>query len=74
MPPVGKITWKKIGADLIVSDQSGRSFTLEGYGSGHGLPLDVDPRIDLTLPIYEQVQRSEAKRAAKKSRHPGTAA
>lgn len=26
-----------------------------GYGAMRDLPLDLDPRIDLTKPIYEQV-------------------
>lgn len=26
-----------------------------GYGAMRDVPLNIDPRIDLTLPIYEQV-------------------
>ncbi len=26
-----------------------------GYGTMRDVPLNIDPRIDLTLPIYEQV-------------------
>ncbi len=40
-----------------------------GYGAMRDVPLDIDPRIDLTKPIYEQVlaleQADEAAAEAK---------
>lgn len=30
-----------------------------GYGAMRDVPLDIDPRIDLTEPIYEQVRALE---------------
>ena len=74
MPSIGKVTIKIAGSDYIVSDESGQSYVLKGYGSGKGLPLNIDPRLDLTKPIYEQVQKLEGKRRGKKSRHTATAA
>lgn len=57
--PVGKVTVKKVKGDTIVSDESGASYTFKGRG---GRPrLEIDPRIDLTKPIYEQVMKLMAK-------------
>jgi hypothetical protein len=33
------------------------SVALREYRRGHGISLDVDPRIDLTKPIYEQAAK-----------------
>lgn len=67
MPAVGKVTVTRTGEDLIVSDESGQSYTFRGRGDRP--TLEIDPRIDLTKPIYEQVQRlakkDEARQAAR---------
>lgn len=40
----------------IFTDDDGQTHFIKGYGSGRGkLELDLDPRIDLTAPIWEQV-------------------
>ena len=43
----------------VLSNQSPRFTTVEQfiaeYNKGSQLPIDLDPRIDLTQPIYEQV-------------------
>ncbi len=41
----------------IFTDDEGQTHFIAGYGSGKDRPLDLDPRIDLTHPIWEQVQR-----------------
>ena len=63
MPAIGKISVKRIGEDTIVSDESGQSYTFKGRGNRP--PLEIDPRIDLTRPIYEQVMRLAVKDAAR---------
>jgi len=52
----------------IVTDDNGVSYTLH-YGGGSLKHFDIDPRIDLTRPIWAQVQKLERedKRAAKKA-------
>jgi hypothetical protein len=54
----------------IVVDDDGKEYILHGYGWAKDNPLDIDPRIDLTKPIWEQVQRLERvdKRAEQKQR------
>jgi hypothetical protein len=42
---------------MVFSDESGQRFTISGYGVATGLPAEIDPRIDLTQPIYEQVMK-----------------
>jgi hypothetical protein len=72
MAAVGKVTVKKVGDDVIVSDASGTSFLIKGRGDRP--TLDLDPRIDLTKPIWEQAQklavkdRAAAARAKKRKR------
>jgi hypothetical protein len=41
----------------IFTDAAGQTHFIKGYGAGHNKQLDLDPRIDLTLPIWEQVQK-----------------
>jgi hypothetical protein len=48
MAPVGRITAKRVGDDMVFSDESGQRFTISGYGVATGLPAEIDPRIDLT--------------------------
>jgi hypothetical protein len=49
------------GGGVLIDDEGNEHF-LRGYGAGlHRPPLDLDPRIDLTKPIWEQVQRLERK-------------
>lgn len=60
MPAVGKVTVKKVNGDLIVSDESGASYTFPAPAE-RPLLLDVDPRIYLTKPIYEQFIKLQAK-------------
>lgn len=43
----------------IVVDENGKEYVLHGFGWAKDFPLDIDPRIDLTKPIWEQVQRLE---------------
>jgi hypothetical protein len=54
MPATGKVTETRIGNDIVVSDESGESYVFAAR-SRRPLLLDIDPRIDLTKPIYEQV-------------------
>lgn len=60
MPAIGKVTMRKFGNDRIYTDESGRSVTLPGRPEG-APTLDLDPRIDLTKPIYEQAMKLVAK-------------
>jgi len=58
------------GAKRIVIDENGNKRVLHGFGWGKDFPLDIDTRIDLTKPIWEQVQRlaaKDARRASKKA-------
>jgi hypothetical protein len=41
----------------VFTDASGQTHFIRGYGAGRNRPLDIDPRIDLTKPIWEQVQK-----------------
>ncbi len=41
----------------IFTDAAGQTHFIKGYGAGRNKQLDLDPRIDLTLPIWEQVQK-----------------
>jgi hypothetical protein len=54
----------------IVTDENGVEYKLHGFGAGNLRKLDIDPRIDLTKPIWEQVQRLARKdqREAKRSK------
>ncbi len=57
-------------AKRIVIDEQGKERVLHGFGWGINFPLDIDPRIDLTKPIWEQVQRlaaRDARHTAKKA-------
>lgn len=60
MPPIGKIIQIFVDGKRVLTDESGQTWTLPGP-SGRPLLLDIDPRIDLTKPIYEQVLKLEAK-------------
>jgi hypothetical protein len=57
MAAIGKITEKRVGDDMVYTDESGKTFKLPGYAVQTGLPPEIDPRIDLTKPIYEQVMK-----------------
>ncbi len=59
MPAVGKITIKKTKTHILLSDESGQTYTLPRVRD-KSLLLSIDPRIDVTKPIYEQVQRLDA--------------
>ncbi len=41
----------------VFTDEAGQTHFIKGYGAGRNSPLDLDPRIDLTQPIWEQVQK-----------------
>jgi hypothetical protein len=41
----------------IFTDAAGQTHFIKGYGAGRDSRLDLDPRIDLTRPIWEQVQK-----------------
>jgi hypothetical protein len=46
---------EKIGSKYFITDpETGERLELKGYGSMKGM-LDLDPSIDLTKPIWEQV-------------------
>jgi hypothetical protein len=53
------------GSDTFVADESGGQYKLSGYGAMRDCLPDLDPRIDLTAPIYEQVQRLAAEDTAR---------
>ena len=63
MPPVGKITMMEVDGDTVVSDESGVSCTIKD--TGNEPTLEVDPRIDMTKPIWEQARRLARQDAAK---------
>jgi hypothetical protein len=67
-----KVTVTRMGTDTVYTDESGQSYTIRGRGDAPG--LDIDPRIDLTKPIYEQVIKLAAKDRAKKRKRQATAA
>lgn len=54
-------------AYFILDPDTGEWLELKGYGSMKGT-LDLDPRIDLTKPIYEQVLTLERKDRAREAR------
>jgi hypothetical protein len=56
MPATGKVTETGVGGAIIVTDEAGESYTFPAPSHDPVL-LDIDPRIDLTKPIYEQAQR-----------------
>jgi len=72
MSAVGKVTVTRIGSDTVYTDESGQSYTIRGRGDSPG--LEIDPRIDLTKPIYEQVIRLAAKDRNKRRKRQATAA
>jgi hypothetical protein len=45
------------GDHAIIRYPDGREYRLRGYGWAKDSPLDLDPRIDLTKPIYEQAMK-----------------
>jgi hypothetical protein len=63
-----KIKMWTVGEDTFISDGEGNEYQLHGYGSMRDCMPDIDPRIDLTAPIYEQVQRLAAKDKAAERR------
>ena len=74
MPFVGKITETRVGDDMVYTDESGQSYTLPGYAVKCGIGIELDPRIDLTKPIYEQVMKLDAKDKAAERKRQATAA
>ncbi len=67
MAAIGKVTMQWVGNDRVYTDESGRSVTLPGRPEG-APTLELDPRIDLTKPIYEQVLKLAAKDKAAAAR------
>ena len=54
----------------ILVDEKGNELFLKGYGAGlNRPPLNLDPRIDLTKPIWEQVERLERKDKREDRKH-----
>jgi hypothetical protein len=53
----------------VVVDDDGKEYVLHGFGWAldYG-PLNLDPRLDLTKPIWEQVQRLDRIDAMKEKR------
>ena len=78
MSAVENVTVTKVGNDTVYSNESGQSFTVKG-STRRPLLLDIDPRIDLTKPIYEQAMKLMAKdkaateRTKKRKRHASAA-
>ena len=60
MPAIGKVTQKKVNGDIVLTDEAGQTWIWPGPPDP-SLTLDIDPRIDLTKPIYEQVIKLQAK-------------
>jgi hypothetical protein len=56
--------------EQVVIDDDGNTATLKGFGWSKQYNLTLDPRIDMTKPIWEQVQklRRSDKRASLKSK------
>jgi hypothetical protein len=74
MAAVGKITETQVGDDMVYTDESGASYTLPGYAVKRGIGIELDPRIDLTKPIYEQAAKLDAKdKAAARKRQTAAA-
>lgn len=70
MPAKKNAAAKSPIAKRIILDENGNERVLHGFGWGKAYPLDLDPRIDLTKPIWEQAQSLAAKeigRASKKA-------
>ena len=67
MPAIGKVKQKMVKGVLVYTDEAGQSFS---FPPPPGSPfIDyIDPRIDLTKPIYEQVLKLEAKDKAAAAR------
>ena len=74
MPLVGKITETRVGDDMVYTDESGQSYVLPGYAVKRGMGIELDPRIDLTKPIYDQVAKLDAKDKAAARKRQRTAA
>ncbi len=51
-----------------IADAQERSDFMKAYEAGRPLALDLDPRIDLTKPIFAQAQKLQAKDRAEKKR------
>jgi len=67
MPAIGKVTQKRVNSDIVLTDEAGQTWVWPGP-SDPSLRLDIDPRIDMTKPIYEQVLKLEAKDRAAAAR------
>jgi len=72
MPAIENVTVQRIGTDTVYTNERGESYTIRGRGKGPG--LEVDPRIDLTKPIYEQAVKLAARDRAKKRKRQAAAA
>jgi hypothetical protein len=68
MAMIGKITETRVGDDMVYTDETGQSYTIPGYEVETGLPPEIDPRIDLTKPIYEQVMKLAVKDKATRAK------
>jgi hypothetical protein len=53
-PTMAEVTLVEGGG--VFTDAAGQTHFIKGYGAGRDRQLDLDPRIDLTSPIWEQVQ------------------
>jgi hypothetical protein len=62
-PKMAEVTLVEGGG--VFTDDDGQTHFIKGYGFGRGKQeLDLDPRIDLTAPIWEQVQKLREQDAA----------
>ncbi len=58
MPPVGELKSQTLeSGETLIMDESGQSWLWPAPLKGPHLLDLIDPRLDLSKPIYEQVQR-----------------
>lgn len=66
--PAKKTSKSPTASTRVVVDENGKEYVLHGFGWGKDYPLDIDPRIDLTKPIWEQVQRLAAQDSRRRTK------
>ncbi len=74
MAAVGTIIETQVGDDMVYTDETGASFILPGYAVKRGMGIELDPRIDLTQPIYEQAAKLDAEDRSADRKRQATAA
>jgi hypothetical protein len=66
--PAKKTSKGSTTSKRVVVDENGKEYVLHGFGWGKDYPLDIDPRIDLTKPIWEQAQRLAAQDSRRRTK------